>query len=116
MGEQENRDNTAKDNNDIRKESTFEEWILKPQKENMIIAVEDIDKKQEKLIRNFYDGRRKKRSFTKIQAVVMEKKESECEIIVNRERTESESSNHSNPDETFVSRPDSRLSNCSETE
>ena len=47
--EQENRDNTAKDTNDIRKESTFEEWILKPQKENRIIAVEDIDKKQEKL-------------------------------------------------------------------
>ena len=46
----------------------------------------------------------------------MEKKDSECEIIVNRERTESESSNHSNPDETFMSRPDSRLSNCSETE
>ena len=46
----------------------------------------------------------------------MEKKDSECEIIVNRERKESESSNHSNPDETFMSRPDSRLSNCSETE
>ena len=68
--EQENRDNTAKDTNDIRKESTFEEWILKPQKENRIIAVEDIDKKQEKLIRSFYDGRRKKRSFTKIQGRV----------------------------------------------
>ena len=68
--EQEYRDNTAKDTNDIRKESTFEEWILKPQKENIIIAVEDIDKKQEKLIRNFYDGRRKKRSFTKIQGIV----------------------------------------------
>ena len=46
----------------------------------------------------------------------MEKKDSECEIIVNRERTESESSNHSNPDEILMSRPDSRLSNCSETE
>ena len=46
----------------------------------------------------------------------MEKKDSECEIIVNRERTESESSNQSNPEEKFMSRPDSRLSNCSETE
>ena len=54
-------------NNDKKESMTLFQSFIRSMKEKTIIAPNDIDKKQEKLIRNFYDGRRKKRSFTKIK-------------------------------------------------
>ena len=54
-------------NNDKKESMTLFQSFIRSKNEKTIIAPNDIDKKQEKLIRNFYDGRRKKRSFTKIK-------------------------------------------------
>ena len=58
----------ANEKNDGRKESlTLFQSFIRSKNEKSILEPKDIDEKQEKLIRSFYDGRRKKRSFTKIK-------------------------------------------------
>ena len=58
----------ANEKNYDKKESlTLFQSFIRSKNEKSILAPKDIDKKQETLIRNFYDGRRKKRSFTKIK-------------------------------------------------
>ena len=58
----------ANEKNHDKKESlTLYQSFIRSKNEKSILAPKDIDKKQETLIRNFYDGRRKKRSFTKIK-------------------------------------------------
>ena len=54
-------------NNDKKESMTLFQSFIRSKNEKTIIAPNDIDKKQEKLIRNFYDGRRKKRTFTRIK-------------------------------------------------
>ena len=71
--EQEQISNMASDTNNDKKEATtlFQSFIrskiLLNEKKVIEQKEKEIDKKQESVIRNFYDGRRKKRSFTKIK-------------------------------------------------
>ena len=54
-------------NNNKKESMTLFQSFIRSKNDKTIIAPNDIDKKQEKLIRNFYDGRRKKRNFTRIK-------------------------------------------------
>ena len=64
------KENNASDDILDKKESENDKDNVIPTSENEtknnVITIKDIDKQEESLIRSFYDGRRKKRNFTKI--------------------------------------------------